>query len=250
MGLYITIGVLLAFVISWIVIRLIYVPYPAPHTLYFGGPGSGKTMFLTRLAAKYNRDHKIFSNYMIKLPGVYKLSKKDFGIIEFPPGSILLFDEASLNGYDNRDFKDNFKDNNAMEFVKLIRHFKCVCVWSNQGWDELDKKIRILSSALYLVKKLPLVSIAIRIYVQPSVNKEDHTITDNYRYANLFRLIFDPKCVQLVLRSKYGGLYNSWEHPRYKSPTLQPWLSSPSKPSTMSSSAVGRSAVDKKNTMP
>lgn len=232
-GIYITLIVLVVLVALWIIIRLVYVPYPAPHTLYFGGPGSGKTMFLTRLAAKFNGKHYIYSNYAIKLPNIYKLKKQDFGKIEFPPGSILLFDEASLNGYDNRDFKDNFKENNAMEFVKLIRHFKCVCVWSNQGWDEMDKKIRILSSALYLVRKLPIVSVAIRIYVSPSVNKEDHTITDNYRYANLLRLIFDPKCIQLVIRSRYGQLYNSWDHPSYLKVKPQPWYPSLSQPSSV-----------------
>lgn len=212
--------------VIWVAIRLAYIPMPSPHTLYFGAVRSGKTMFLTKLAVKLQKKgFTIFSNYPINYPNIYQLRKRDFGAVTFPPGSILLFDEASLSGFDNRDFKDNFKNNNALEYFKLVGHFKNLIVWSNQGWDELDKKIRTLCSSLYLVRRLPLISIAVRIYMDPGIDDVQNQPVDKYHYANFFRLVFDPRCLFFVLRSKYGQLYNSWEHPEYSEPDLKQWYS-------------------------
>lgn len=212
----------------WILIRCLYIPYPEPHTLYFGKPGSGKTMFLTRIALKFKDKHTVLSNYAIADPKVYKIKKSDFGHFALPDGSIVLFDEASLSGFDNRDFKNNFRDEKNLDFFKKIRHHKAVMVWSNQGYNELDVKIRTLTNAIYLVKKLPFFSVALRIYFDTGPKRDTKTIEDQYTYASIVRMMFDPRCIQFLLRSKYGRYYNSWEREKLPPLRLRPWTSLPS----------------------
>lgn len=218
---------LILFCVVWVGIRLIYIPRPSSHTLYFGAVGSGKTMFLTKLAVKYCNKYTIFSNYPIAYPNVYKFNKSMLGVYEFPKNSILLFDECSLNGFDNREFKNNFKGNNSLEYFKLIRHFRNCIVWSNQGWDEADKKIKTLCNTLYIVKKLPLISVATRIYMDSKIDQISGVPADKYRYPSVLRLIFDPNCIHLVFRRKYGQYYNSWSVPQYKKFIPEPYISNP-----------------------
>lgn len=207
----------IVFIVVWILVHCKYVPRHDSHVLYFSEPGSGKTMFLTRIAYRlYKKGVPVFSNYNIRFPdggSPFMFSKSDLGVYSFPPGCVLLFDEASLNGYDNRDFKDNFRNNRSLEYFKLIRHFQNSMVWSNQGWDELDKKIRTLCSQYWLVTKLPFFSVAVRYFKRVRPRDGDDEFHDHYKPANLARLIFDPRVIQLVYRPKYGKMYDSWSVP-------------------------------------
>lgn len=215
------------FIVAWFLEHTLYVVRPGSHVLYFGEVGCGKTMFLTRLAYKYYKKKiPVYSNYPIYFPvgSTFKLSKSMLGTFRFPAGSVLLFDEASLNGFDNRDFKDNFKNNNSLEYLKLIRHYQNSMIWSNQGWDECDKKIRTLCSQYWLVKKLPFFSVGIRYFVRPGTS-EDDDFKDRYVTANVFRLLFDPRCLQLVFRPKYGKFYDSWETPPLPLVNSREWRS-------------------------
>lgn len=242
----------------WILIRCIYIPKFAPHTLFFSGPGSGKTMFLTRYCIQLckkgcftfsnyalgggshgARKHQKFSLHEVRNQRTatrksvhtpvgsctqpMRFDKSMLGTYRFPPGSVLFFDEASLNGYDNRDFKDNFKNNKSLEYFKLIRHYQNSMVWSNQGWDELDKKIRTLCTQYWLVTKLPLFSVAVRYFVRVRPREGDDEFHDHYKPASPLRLIFDPNVVQLVYRPYWGKFYDSWSTPDLPDAPLVPW---------------------------
>ena len=123
------------FAIAWILIRLFHVPEPEIFSLYFGSPGCGKTTFLTRLAVKSLKKNRVFTNYKVNCDGIAKFEKVNIGKDAFPEYSLLIFDEGSLNGFDNRDFKTNFKNNNSLEYFKLLRHYKNSVVFGNQGFD-------------------------------------------------------------------------------------------------------------------
>lgn len=210
--------------VIWVVIHNILTPRISTFTLFFGPPGCGKTMFLTKVACKYYKKRPIYTNYKLRLPGVCRFQKRDIGSYSFPVNSIMLFDEGSLNGFDNRNFKTNFKDPNMLEYFKLARHYRNSFVFSNQGWDELDLKIRTITSYYYLVRRLPIFSMAIRVTASVGVDKDTRQIVDFYKIPSLFRIIFDPHSVYLVRRSKYGALYNSWEKPDLPEINKERWI--------------------------
>lgn len=214
---------IVVFIAVWILLRVFNVVKPQPVTLYFGAPRSGKTMFLTRLAVKYHSKLTTFSNYPLNLDPLYSFNKRHFDTFQFPEYSLLLFDEGSLNGFDNRNFKSNFSEN-SLEYLKLIGHYKNLIVFANQGWDELDKKIRILTTQVWLVKKLPLFSVAIRIYLTTGIDDISKEPKDYYKFPNLLRLIFDPSVIQLCYRPAYYKYYDSWDRPIRPDIKLRKWV--------------------------
>lgn len=216
--------IIIIYFIIWLILHNVLSPRISTFTLFFGPPGCGKTMFLTKLAVKYYKKRPIYSNYKISLPGICKFKKDHIGWKSFPVNSIMLFDEGSLNGFDNRNFKTNFKDPSLLEYFKLARHFRNTFIFSNQGWDELDLKIRTITSYYYLVKKLPIFSIAIRVTASVGVDKETKQIVDFYKIPSLLRILFDPHSCYLVRRAKYGTLYNSWETPELPEIEKERWL--------------------------
>lgn len=204
---------ILIFFFFWLLFRALSTPQLSTFTLFFGPPRCGKTMFLTKLAYKYRSKKPVFCNFQILLRNCYVFDKSYIGKYAFPERSICLFDEGSLNGFDNRNFKSNFNDQRMLEYFKLAGHYKNMFVFSNQGWNELDVKIRTLTTSYYLVRRLPIFSIAFRVTASVGVDKDTHQIVDAYKMPNLLRILFDPSAVYLVLRSKYGKFYNSWQRP-------------------------------------
>lgn len=181
-------------------------------TLYFGPPGCGKTTFLAKIASQLQRKNTdVFSN--VPIDGCYAYSRSDIGKFSFPENSILLFDEGSLNGYDNRDHKDNFKGNHAMDYFKLIRHYKNKIIFSNQGWDELDKKIRTLTVQLWYVRSFGPFSYAMRIFKSVDVDEESKQIVDGYVLPSKLKLIFCSSYTQIVYRPKYYRYFDSYSRP-------------------------------------
>lgn len=215
--------ILVIFIVAWLLVHSLRLPALDTFNLYFGPPGCGKTMFLAKIAYRYHKKNTVFSNFSILLDGVFKFKKADLGSYSFPEGSILLFDEGSLNGFDNRNFKSNFKDQGILDYLKKLRHYRNKIVFSNQGWDELDLKIRTLTRNYFLVKKLPLFSIAFRVRANVGVDKETKQIIDSYKMPNLLSILFSPDSCYLVFRPKYGKLYNSWERSDLPSIIKERW---------------------------
>ena len=113
--------------------------------LFWGLPGSGKTMFLNKVAFDNQKDgwhvagNEEFDD--VSELSEYRFEKKHFGRFAPVPQSVLCIDEASLDGWDNREWTTNF-DEWSLMFWKKIRHFHCCAVLGNQGFGELDCKIR------------------------------------------------------------------------------------------------------------
>ena len=201
-------------VLIWVGVRLIYIPKPSTFSLYFGSPGCGKTTFLTRLALKRSKRFYTFVNFPVKnMPNsIYKFDKSVFDSQQFPEGSLILFDEGSLNGYDNRNFKKNFSDG-SLEYFKLLRHYRNQIVFSNQGWDELDRKIRILTNDLWYVRKIGPFSIARRVRQFTTVDEATQQIIDGYEFIGGIRFILDPRYCQIIYRPLYYKYFDSYDRP-------------------------------------
>ena len=126
----------------------------------FGLPGSGKSMFLTKVAVD-NKKRNICVNEELahlKIPHTV-VKKEDLRKYSFgseKKGGLLLWDEASLDGFDNRNFKTNFsgKDGEALlEAFKKCRHRYTAIVIATEyrprliiQYADLQRPERILTS--------------------------------------------------------------------------------------------------------
>ena len=212
------------FCVVWIILRLFTVPYPQTFALYFGSPGCGKTTFLTRLAVKKRDKYHVFTNFNVNQDCIYSFEKKDIGQRAFPDYSLLLFDEGSLNGFDNRDFKTNFKDNNALEYFKLLRHYKNSIVFGNQGFDELDKKIRTLTNEFWIVKKFWRFSYAVRVFKYTDIDPNTKQIIDGYKFPPGLKLLFFPRYCQIIYRPMWYKYFDSFERPALDEIEKNEWI--------------------------
>lgn len=210
--------ILIIFILLFIIwIRLRYdrkkIDYDTYVNLYFGLPGSGKSTFLTRDIVKASQSgHKCYvANLdLIELPNVYKITKDDIGKYKFPPGSRIFFDEASLNGYDNRDFSKNFKGNNSLPYIKYIRHYRNRITFSNQGYEEFDKKLRNLTNKLWYVRGNRFFTYAILISKTITIDKDTKQIIDGYTKPSIFQMLFSTKVVRILSTRKYRKFYDSY----------------------------------------
>lgn len=158
--------VLLAVVLIWHVLTKKYIN---PYKLYMvvGKKGSGKTTMLVRLA--YEHIRKGWTVYTTEpLPGCYHIDYKDIGVYNIPTGSVLLVDEVGMV-WDNRKYKD-FPDY-LRDWFKYQRHEGVKVYLFSQTFD-VDKKIRDLTDAMYLVSnKFRVFAYAKRIIKVPDLVK-------------------------------------------------------------------------------
>lgn len=216
-----------AFVMLWILLRIR--PKKKFYTncvnLYFGPPGCGKTTFICQDNDYINKKMQltVFSN--IDLPYAYQIDKSYFGKYNIPSGSVVLFDEASLNGYDNRDYKTNFsKAPEQLSYFKLIRHYGNKIIFTNQGHDELDIKIRTLTQNVWIVKSLGPFSVATKLRKNSVVDKDTHQIVEGYFMPSFLAIILLPSRTRLVYRKKYYEDFDSFAVPEELPPMpLIPW---------------------------
>lgn len=157
---------LLAVVLIWHVLTKKYIN---PYKLYMvvGKKGSGKTTMLVRLA--YEHIRKGWTVYTTEpLPGCFHIDYKDIGVYNIPAGSVLLVDEVGMV-WDSRKYKD-FPDY-LRDWFKYQRHEGVKVYLFSQTFD-VDKKIRDLTDAMYLVSnKLRIFAYAKRIIKVPDLVK-------------------------------------------------------------------------------
>lgn len=159
---------------------------PSALSIYYGGPGSGKTTFATYLCRWYLASGiPVYSNVPIK--GAFILDKNDIGVWNIPYGLVLI-DEAGLE-YNNRDFKGSFSKASggasALAWYKKHRHERCeVCLFS-QGFEDMDKKLRELCSDMFIVRHsfIPGFIVRRRISKSPRLDKDTHQPIDFYDYV-------------------------------------------------------------------
>lgn len=160
-------------------------------SIYFGVPGSGKTTFAAWLAKRdMKRGHDVYSN--VPITGAYKLDcKEDIGKHMICDARVII-DEAGIE-YNNRNFK-SFGDTETY-FFKYHRHYQCAVDVFSQGYDDMDKKLRVLAQRLYVVKRtiLPWVICRKRIGKRVGINEVTKEVIDEYFFVPLgTRFIWSP----------------------------------------------------------
>lgn len=186
-------------------------------TGYFGVPGVGKTTLLTKIAVKaikrMNRGkgkyENVYTNFYCK--GARRLNFNDLKTYKII-NSLILLDEITMDA-DNRDFK-NFPDE-IRDFFILHRHLGNDIIYATQGYDAVDKKIRLLTQELWYMQKtvLPLfseITSAKRIYRTININEHTSELTLGYRFCNLVESFFTSN-YKTVWRRRYYKYFDSFD---------------------------------------
>lgn len=160
-------------------------------SIYFGAVGSGKSSFAAWLARKdLKRNGKVWSNFPIS--GCMEFDKSDLGKYNMQNGRII-WDETGIDA-DNRNYAKNWtKDQVA--FLKLHRHYQVAIDCFSQGFDDMDKKIRVLAQKMYIVKKSILPWFVYRKEIRKKFAIDDNTKQpiDAYEFVPFSRkYIFCP----------------------------------------------------------
>jgi hypothetical protein len=183
--------------------------------LFFGLPGSGKTMFLAKTAYDNAGCHILTNDQFSTLDIASDVVEREtFGMYDYKQDddklNVILWDEASLNGFDNRDWKSF--DKYSMEFLKRIRKYNSAIVFSNQGWDELDKKIKEgLCNYVYYCQNKGSYSVAYRLFKEIAISDLTCEIMEGWRYPTFWERIADPSVVLYVRHKSMGKHYDTLE---------------------------------------
>lgn len=207
---FLFLGLLFAFLSFRLYCGKLY-PVPGEIILFWGLPGSGKSMFANKVAYENKlKGVRIAGNEEFHLASSlsdFEFKKSYWGF--FDPGECLhVVDEASLNGWDNRDWSINFVPESLEEWKK-IRHRDCRAVLTNQGFGELDCKIRdSLTSCVYYVEDKGSYSTATRM--QKCVQWDESGLpVEGYEIPTFIDRLLDPTAVLYARHSKYGQFFNS-----------------------------------------
>lgn len=182
---------------------------------YFGVPGCGKSTLLTKIAIKEQRkirkryDHIYTIN--LEISGTEHITFKDLEEYKIK-NSLILIDEITMSA-DNREFKTFSKG--ARDFFILHRHLGCDIIYATQNFENVDKKIRDLTSELWYMSKsvAPLLkqfTTAKRIYRQININEHTSELTLGYRFCNLIETIFVSN-FKIVYRPRWYNYFDTWD---------------------------------------
>lgn len=115
----------------------------------FAPPGTGKTTLCASLVRKAMIENKkVYSNVPIR--GAIKIDLKKMGYVEIRD-SILIIDEGGAE-LGNRNWHKNLDENN-IRFLKKHRHYNVDVYVLSQTWNDVDNKLRDLTTSLYMLKK-------------------------------------------------------------------------------------------------
>ena len=150
---------------------------------YFGVPGSGKTTvaaWLVRKAKKHKKKHNVYSN--VPILGAYAIEKSDIGKYMMSDG-LLILDECGTE-FDNRNYKSNFTQE-QVKFFKYHRHYNLDVACFSQFWNDIDIKLRNLSTNLFLLKPsiVPFFVCRRRIKKKIGINKDTKEIQDQFEFV-------------------------------------------------------------------
>lgn len=182
-------------------------------SIYFGVPGSGKTTFAAWLAKHdMKKGKKVWSN--VPITGTLKFDPQtDIGKYMISDGRVII-DEAGLE-YNNRNFKKFSDEQNC--FYKYHRHYQLNIDVFSQGYDDMDKKLRILAQKLYVVKKslFPFFIVRKEISKRVGINDMTKEIIDEYFFVPFgSRWIFSPLLWKL---------FNTYSRKELPEKQWQPW---------------------------
>lgn len=178
---------------------------------YFGVPGVGKSTILVKeyLKNKKKYDHIYTINLDIK--GVPKIEKEVLEKYKMY-NTLILWDEITLD-HDNRAFKTFPKG--TLEFIVMHRHLGTDIIYATQNFENVDKKIRDLTSELWYMEKsvVPLFrkfTRSRRIYRTININELNSELTLGYRYCQGLEKFFASN-LKIDYRPKYYKYFNTKE---------------------------------------
>lgn len=178
---------------------------------YFGVPGCGKSTTLVKEYRKNRKKYKHIYTINIDIKGCKRITKEDLESYKFKD-SLILWDEITMDA-DNREFKNFSKD--LRDFFILHRHLGCDIIYATQNFENVDKKVRDLTSELWYMSKsvIPILrefTTSKRIYRNININEHTSELTLGYRFCNFIESIFVSN-FNICLRRKYYKYFDSWD---------------------------------------
>lgn len=153
-----------------------------PSALYtfYGAPGCGKSTLAAWFAKKALASGiPVYSNMPIL--GCYEFQKSDLGVWNIE-NALVLWDEVGVDA-NSRNFKNNFTQD-QIKWLKYHRHENCMVMIFSQGFDDMDKIIRTLSTDAFVVRKGLFKTIKYRrIQKRPDIDEITHKPDDIYSFA-------------------------------------------------------------------
>ena len=106
--------------------------------------------------------------------------------------TLILWDEITMDA-DNRSFKTFSKE--LRDFFLLHRHLGCDIIYCTQNFENVDKKVRDLTSELWYMSKSVIPGFrsftsAKRIYRKININEFTSDLTLGYRFCNFLEMLF------------------------------------------------------------
>lgn len=178
--------ILIIIYITYKIICLFPIKYPKfnfdPSALYcfYGAPGSGKSTLACWFARKAMANNiTVYSNMPIK--GARQFDKADLGAWCME-NCLVLWDEVGVDA-NSRNFKNNFNIN-QIKWLKYHRHENAMVMIFSQGFDDMDKIIRTLTTTAFVVKKGLFHTICYkRIAKKPDIDEITHKPDDIYSFV-------------------------------------------------------------------
>ncbi len=162
--------------------------------IWFGVPGSGKTSMGAWLARESIKHHyKVLSN--VHINGTYKLQESDLGVYDMSfggDGCHVIYDEAVVNGLDNRQFKE-FSKSEKPRYFSLHRHMNNRVDVFSQDYDvDLKIKGRAGENGLFHLRKLPIRGFVMYRCISKIffIKKDDKQFIDGFKYKGLPRICY------------------------------------------------------------
>ena len=193
-------------------------------SMIFGLPGAGKTTLLTKIAQKSLAGKKfmglepkkiVFTNF--ECSGCYRLDFDQLGILNYC-NCLILIDEIMLLA-DTRNYQ-KFPEHLG-KFFRLARHAHCQIVVCSQFWDDVDKKIRVITDRFYLLERGRILTNF--SFVKPIVR---HMGVDNKHMTDHY-ILGSPLEWSAVYRPKYYKHFDSFAKEDLPPVPLVPWDSPP-----------------------
>lgn len=178
---------------------------------YFGVPGVGKSTILVKEYRKRRKKYKHVYTINIDIKGCERIQKEDLEHYKFDR-SLILWDEITMDA-DNREFKTFSKE--LRDFFILHRHMGVDIIYATQNYENVDKKIRDLTSELWYMEKsvIPFCkqfTTAKRIYRNININEYNSELTLGYRFCNFIESIFVSNFI-ICFRPRYYKYFDTYD---------------------------------------
>ena len=200
--------------------------------MYFGSPRCGKSTHIARIVSQNNykrnwlnpfnyllpwrllrllfhRNRQCFVSDEYPVKGAYTFNvKKDFGYKEFPKGSLILIDEASVF-FNNRNYKNLPME--VIDFLKHHGHYKVDIIFFSQSWDDVDITIRRLTVRLFYTFRIgPWLNVARKVKCFVHIDKEKKQIMDGYGFMSILNTLIFNKPIKTMFMPKYWNMFDSY----------------------------------------